>query len=68
MVNTIKKYFVFLIIALYISYCILWFKIFVVCQYYVHASFFMSVLYGTSPIIIGYLMFQLMKYILNQNK
>jgi len=62
MEKTIKIMVAFLLIAALISYCVLWFKIFYLGNYYMNATVFMTVLYGASPIILGYFLYKLIKW------
>jgi len=55
-----------LILAGFISYCIMYYKVFFLGNYYMHASFFIAVLFGISPIILGYGALRLLQFILKK--
>lgn len=61
----IKVIIAVLLVAANISYDFLFYKVFYLGNYYMNATIFMSVLYGVSPIILGYFTYRLIKWMMN---
>lgn len=52
----------FVLISAFISYLVLWFKVFYIGNYYMNATVFLTCLFGGSPIILGYFLYKILKW------